>query len=56
LLQEIPTLESSKMRAAFTEKDLKDLEAAVGSRIMKEVSLVTTLPLGLICHDKSTAP
>jgi hypothetical protein len=56
LLQEIPTLESSKMRAAYTEKDLKDLEAAVGSRIMKEVSLVTTLPLGLICHDKSTAP
>ncbi|KAF7336752.1 Hemerythrin domain-containing protein [Mycena venus] len=55
LRDEIPTLESSKMRAAFTEKDLKDLEAAVGSRVMKEVSLVTTLPLGLICHDKSTA-
>ncbi|KAF8206247.1 hypothetical protein K438DRAFT_2014008 [Mycena galopus ATCC 62051] len=56
LRDEIPTLESSKMRAAFTEKDLKDLEAQVGSRVMKEVSLVTTLPLGLICHDKSTAP
>ncbi|KAF7374753.1 Hemerythrin domain-containing protein [Mycena sanguinolenta] len=55
LRDEIPTLESSKMRANFTEKDLKDLEAAVGSRVMKEVSLVTTLPLGLICHDKSTA-
>ncbi|KAJ6531963.1 hypothetical protein B0H19DRAFT_1189353 [Mycena capillaripes] len=55
LRDEIPTLESSKMRAAFTEKDLHDLETALGKRIMKEVSLVTTLPMGLICHDKSTA-
>jgi hypothetical protein len=44
------------MRAAFTEKELHDLEASLGKRIMKEVSLVTTLPMGLICHDKSTAP
>ncbi|KAJ7773463.1 hypothetical protein B0H16DRAFT_1512426 [Mycena metata] len=55
LREEIPTLESSKMRAAFTEADLHDLEAQLGKRIMKEVSLVTTLPMGLICHDKSTA-
>ncbi|KAF7312518.1 Hemerythrin domain-containing protein [Mycena indigotica] len=55
LRDEIPTLESSKMRAAFTEKDLHDLEANIGKRIMAEVSLITTLPLGLICHDKSTA-
>ncbi|KAJ7455305.1 hypothetical protein B0H11DRAFT_2067585 [Mycena galericulata] len=55
LRDEIPTLESSKMRAAFTKKDLEGLEAALGKRIMQEVSLVTTLPLGLICHDKSTA-
>ncbi|KAJ7707540.1 hemerythrin HHE cation binding domain-containing protein [Mycena rosella] len=55
LRDEIPTLESSRMRAAFTKKDLQDLEAAVGKRVLKEVSLVTTLPMGLICHDKSTA-
>ncbi|KAJ7104008.1 hypothetical protein B0H15DRAFT_808066 [Mycena belliarum] len=55
LRDEIPTLEASRMRAAFSKKDLQDLEAALGKRIMKEVSLVTTLPMGLICHDKSTA-
>jgi len=53
--QEIPTLDSTKMREAFTKKDLQDLEAALGKRILKEVSLITTLPMGLICHDKSTA-
>ncbi|KAJ7285152.1 hypothetical protein C8J57DRAFT_1290571 [Mycena rebaudengoi] len=56
LRDEIPTLESSKMRAAFTKKELQDLEAELGKRILAEVSLVTSLPLGLICHDKSTAP
>jgi hypothetical protein len=44
------------MRAAFTKKELETLEADLGKRILKEVSLVTTLPLGLICNDKSTAP
>ncbi|KAG6816079.1 hypothetical protein H0H87_008810 [Tephrocybe sp. NHM501043] len=56
LHEEIPTIESSKMRAAFTEQDLKDLDAALGKRILKEVSLTTVLPLGLTLHDKSTAP
>ncbi|KAK7033264.1 hemerythrin domain-containing protein [Favolaschia claudopus] len=55
LREEIPTLESSRMRAAFTEKDLKDLESQLGARVMKEVSITTALPMGLICHDKSTA-
>ncbi|KAJ7154678.1 hypothetical protein C8R46DRAFT_1118070 [Mycena filopes] len=55
LTAEIPTLESSKMRAAFTKADLQDLEAQLGKRVLKEVSLVTALPMGLICHDKSTA-
>ncbi|KAJ7761942.1 hypothetical protein DFH07DRAFT_814594 [Mycena maculata] len=56
LRDEIPTLDANKMRAAFTKKDLQDLEAALGKRILAEVSLTTTLPMGLICHDKSTAP
>ncbi|KAF7312519.1 hypothetical protein MIND_00265600 [Mycena indigotica] len=56
LCEEIGTLESSKIRAALTKKDLKDLEAQLVKRIIKEVSLVTTLPLGLLCHDKASAP
>lgn len=54
--QEIPTLESGRLRAAFTEKDLKDMEAQLMKIILKDVSFVTTLPMGLLCHDKSTAP
>ncbi|KAJ7227378.1 hypothetical protein GGX14DRAFT_629689 [Mycena pura] len=56
LADEIPTLESSKMRAAFTVKELEVFEAEFGKRILKEVSLSIDLPLGFICHDKSTAP
>ncbi|KAF7303707.1 GH16 domain-containing protein [Mycena indigotica] len=56
LVDEIPTLESSKMRAAFTEKELTDLDAALGKRILAEVSLVTSLPVALVCHEKSSAP
>ncbi|KAG5653682.1 hypothetical protein H0H81_011434 [Sphagnurus paluster] len=55
-MQEIPTLEASKLRGAITKKELKDLDAALGKRILKEVSLTTVLPLGLVLHDKSTAP
>jgi len=56
LHDELPSIESSKMRAAFTKKDLQDLESALTKRILKEVSLTEVLPLGLILHDKSTAP
>ncbi|KAJ6576657.1 hypothetical protein DFH09DRAFT_365617 [Mycena vulgaris] len=56
LHDEIPTLESSRLRAVFTEKDLQDIEAGIIKIILKDVSLFTTLPMGLICHDKSTAP
>ncbi|KAJ7928883.1 hypothetical protein B0H13DRAFT_1966700 [Mycena leptocephala] len=56
LAEEIPTLESGRLRAAFTEKDLKDMEAQLMKIILKDVSFVTTLPIGLLCHDKSTAP
>ena len=54
--QEIPTLESSRLRAVFTKKDLADMESNLVKIILRDVSLFTTLPMGLICHDKSTAP
>ncbi|KAJ7475995.1 hypothetical protein FB451DRAFT_1245418 [Mycena latifolia] len=56
LCEEIPTLESSRLRAVFTKKDLADMEANLVKIILKEISLFTTLPIGLICHDKATAP
>ncbi|KAJ7707541.1 hypothetical protein B0H17DRAFT_1192023 [Mycena rosella] len=56
LHDEIPTLESSRLRAVFTKKDLADMEANLVKIILKDISLFTTLPIGLLCHDKSTAP
>ncbi|KAG6872661.1 hypothetical protein C0995_007856 [Termitomyces sp. Mi166 len=56
LHDELSTLDSSKMRAAFTVKELKNLEASLGKRVLKEVSLTNVLPLGMVLHDKSTAP
>ncbi|RDB16538.1 hypothetical protein Hypma_002703 [Hypsizygus marmoreus] len=56
LRDEIPTLESSKMRAAITQKELQDLESALEKRVLHDVSLIKVLPLGLVLHDKTTAP
>ncbi|KAJ7455306.1 hypothetical protein B0H11DRAFT_2244592 [Mycena galericulata] len=56
LSEEIPTLESSRLRAVFTAQDFKDMEAALVKIILRDVSLFTSVPMGLICHDKSSAP
>ncbi|KAF8206251.1 hypothetical protein K438DRAFT_1963330 [Mycena galopus ATCC 62051] len=55
LNEEIATLESSRLRAAMTKKDLKEMEDQIVKIILKDISFVTSLPVGLICHDKSTA-
>ncbi|KAJ7275740.1 hypothetical protein C8J57DRAFT_1223892 [Mycena rebaudengoi] len=56
LHDEIPTLASSKMRAAFTKKELEDLTVAVRKWMQKETSPLTSLPMLFICHNKSSAP
>ncbi|KAJ6531951.1 hypothetical protein B0H19DRAFT_1189291 [Mycena capillaripes] len=56
LNEEIATIESSRMRAAFTKQELHDIQAGVVKIILKDISFVTSLPMGLLCHDKSTAP
>ncbi|KAG6872660.1 hypothetical protein C0995_007855 [Termitomyces sp. Mi166 len=56
LHDELPTIESSKLRAVFTVQDLKDVEDALRKRVLKEVSLTTVIPLSLALHEKSTAP
>ncbi|KAJ6507973.1 hypothetical protein C8R47DRAFT_1100174 [Mycena vitilis] len=55
LTEEIATLDSSRLRAAMTKKDLEDMEATIMKIILRDISLVTTLPLGLVCHDRTTA-
>ncbi|KAF7316658.1 DNA-directed RNA polymerase subunit [Mycena chlorophos] len=54
--QEMNTIETSKIRAALTEKDLHDMNAQISAVSMKELSLTTTLPMVLLCNDKAMAP
>ncbi|KAJ7104009.1 hypothetical protein B0H15DRAFT_808068 [Mycena belliarum] len=56
LTAEIPTLAAARLRAVFTRAELKAMEDELVKVIMKDISLWTTLPMGLLCHDKSTAP
>ncbi|KAJ6526714.1 hypothetical protein B0H19DRAFT_544546 [Mycena capillaripes] len=56
LNEEIATLEPSRLRAAFTKKDLAEVEAMTMKIILKNISFFTTLPMGLLCHDKASAP
>ncbi|KAJ7455307.1 hypothetical protein B0H11DRAFT_2244593 [Mycena galericulata] len=53
---EISTLESSRLRAVFTAQDFEDMEAALTKIILRDISLFTSMPMGLICHDKASAP
>ncbi|KAJ6587449.1 hypothetical protein DFH09DRAFT_1307677 [Mycena vulgaris] len=55
LTDEILTLDKERMRAAFTRQDFKDMEAGIVKHVFKDVSLWTTLPMGLLCHEKATA-
>ncbi|KAJ7185096.1 hypothetical protein GGX14DRAFT_620515 [Mycena pura] len=47
LNEEIPALESSRMRAVFTEKELKDIDSAFMKRALANVDFSTTLPLSV---------
>ncbi|KAF7327212.1 Hemerythrin domain-containing protein [Mycena kentingensis (nom. inval.)] len=56
LHDEIPTLEAEKLRKAFTEQDFTNLNKDLEKRILAEVSLLTTLPLSFVLHEKASAP
>ncbi|KAJ6617141.1 hypothetical protein B0H10DRAFT_2034265 [Mycena sp. CBHHK59/15] len=51
---EIPTLESGRMRAVFTEKELKDIEAAFMKLAMANIEFSTALPLSVVCGNPAT--
>jgi len=54
LNQEIPTLESSRLREKFTEKDLKDIKNLADKKALATIDFSTTLPLALVCGDPAT--
>ncbi|KAJ7813978.1 hypothetical protein B0H13DRAFT_1925058, partial [Mycena leptocephala] len=51
---EARVLESSRMLAAFTEKDLKDIDAAFMKLALQKIEFVTTLPLSVVCGNPAT--
>ncbi|KAF8169124.1 hypothetical protein K438DRAFT_1983441 [Mycena galopus ATCC 62051] len=54
LRQEIPALESGRMRAVFTEKELKDMDAAFMKLALAKTDFNTTLPLSVVCGNPAT--
>ncbi|KAK7046315.1 hemerythrin HHE cation-binding domain protein [Favolaschia claudopus] len=51
---EIPVLESSRMRAVFTEKELKDIDSAFMKQALAKIDFNTTLPLSVVCGNPAT--
>ncbi|KAJ7152057.1 hypothetical protein C8R46DRAFT_1197794 [Mycena filopes] len=54
LNDEIPSLDSSRMRAVFTEKELKDIDSAFMKIVMQKIEFATTLPLSVVCGNPAT--
>jgi hypothetical protein len=54
ILQEIPGLDSSQMRAAFTEKELKDIDSGFMKFALTKIDFSTTLPLSVVYGNPAT--
>ncbi|KAJ7286428.1 hypothetical protein C8J57DRAFT_1287628 [Mycena rebaudengoi] len=54
LNEEIASLESSRIRAAFTEKELKDIDDGFMKLMMAKIEFSTRLPMSLICGNPAT--
>ncbi|KAJ7451705.1 hypothetical protein FB451DRAFT_1284077 [Mycena latifolia] len=54
LNEEIPNLESSRMREVFTEKELKDMDSAFMKLALAKIDFNTTLPLSVVCGNPAT--
>ncbi|KAJ7644766.1 hypothetical protein FB45DRAFT_299503 [Roridomyces roridus] len=54
LNEEIPSLESSRMRAVFTEKELKDIDNEFMKQALAKIDFNTTLPLSIVCGNPAT--
>ncbi|KAJ7584393.1 hypothetical protein C8J56DRAFT_1053847 [Mycena floridula] len=53
---EIKTLESSKLRAVFTEAELHAIDKIVIKRAIAESNFYVTLPMFMSCHNAVDAP
>ena len=53
-MQEVPTLESSRLRSAFTEKELKDIDSRFMKIILKRIDFSTVMPLSLVLQNPAT--
>ncbi|TFK31524.1 hypothetical protein BDQ12DRAFT_693997 [Crucibulum laeve] len=51
---EIKTLDAGRMRTAFTEKQLKDIDAGLMKIALKSVNFYTTMPFTVICRNPET--
>ncbi|KAJ7650090.1 hypothetical protein FB45DRAFT_9174 [Roridomyces roridus] len=57
LAAEIPTIHADKLRAAgFKAQDFKDLEKRMMSVILKDISFFTSMPMGILSHDRESLP
>ncbi|KAJ7286448.1 hypothetical protein C8J57DRAFT_1287679 [Mycena rebaudengoi] len=54
LNEEITSLESSRLRAVYTEKELKSLDDGFMKLMMAKIDFSTTLPLSLVCGNPAT--
>ncbi|KAJ3742335.1 hypothetical protein DFH05DRAFT_1461458 [Lentinula detonsa] len=54
LTHEVSLLESGRMRANFTEKDLKDIDSGFMSLALKRIEFATTMPLSVVCGNPET--
>ncbi|KAF8732650.1 hypothetical protein AX14_004095 [Amanita brunnescens Koide BX004] len=55
LTEELATLDADRMRANFTEKELKQLEKDFLNLILAEFDFYKNLPMGLVCMDPNNA-
>ncbi|KAK7458748.1 hypothetical protein VKT23_009749 [Stygiomarasmius scandens] len=54
LNNEIPSLESSRIRAVFTEKELKDIDSRFMKLVLKKIEFSTSMPLSVVCGNPDT--
>ncbi|KAH9487381.1 hypothetical protein JR316_0001456 [Psilocybe cubensis] len=54
LVHELPTLESSKIKAAFTEQELKAIDKDFQKIVFADIDFHTTLPMTIVCMNPAT--
>jgi len=53
--QELETLNADRMRAHFTEKELKKMDSDFMKIVLAEIDFYKNLPMGLVCMDPNNS-